>query len=145
MNLMFQPLRKYAVFEGRARRSEYWQFVAFLSGVAFVALVAVAVVSDGLQTIDAEASSSPLVDALIGLLGLAYLAILIPLLAVTVRRLHDTNRSGWWVFIRIVPIVGGLVLFVFTVLEGSKGRNSYGADPKGDGETADEKTAEVFA
>ena len=74
------------------------------------------------------------VDGVIGtmgaLSGLYSLAILIPSLAVFVRRLHDTDRSGWWIFLSLVPALGIIVLLVFAVLEGSAGENEFGPDPK---------------
>jgi uncharacterized membrane protein YhaH (DUF805 family) len=66
-----------------------------------------------------------------GILGGLYgLAVLIPSIAVTVRRLHDTDRSGWWFLIQLIPIVGGIILLVFVCLEGTRGPNRFGADPK---------------
>ncbi|MDT7577550.1 MAG: hypothetical protein QOH17_3883, partial [Pseudonocardiales bacterium] len=70
-------------------------------------------------------------SASLGLLGGLYsLAVLLPSLAVGVRRLHDTDRSGWWLLIGLIPIIGGIVLLVFFVLEGTRGPNRFGADPK---------------
>ena len=111
---------KYATFDGRARRKEYWYFVLFYC-LAMVALVIV----DGITgTLEEEAG--------VGLLsGLFVLATLIPTLAVTVRRLHDTNRSGWWILINIIPIIGGIVLLVFTVQDSQPGGNRFGPNPKG--------------
>lgn len=70
-------------------------------------------------------------EAGIGLLsGLYTLAVLIPSIAVSVRRLHDTNRSGWWLLISLVPLVGAIVLFVFLVLDSHPGEHQYGSNPK---------------
>ena len=67
----------------------------------------------------------------LGLLsGLYTLAVLLPSIAVTVRRLHDTDRTGWWILLGFIPIIGGIVLLVFYVLEGTRGPNRYGPDPK---------------
>jgi len=111
---------KYATFTGRARRKEYWYFVLFYV-LAFIVLLVV----DGVTgTLDEEAG--------IGLLSAIFvLATIIPLLAVTVRRLHDTDRSGWWVLINLVPIIGGIVLLVFTLLDSQPGANRFGPNPKG--------------
>jgi len=111
---------KYATFEGRARRKEYWYYVLFYC-LAIVALVIV----DGITgTLNEEAG--------IGLLsGLFVLATVVPSLAVTVRRLHDTNRSGWWVLIGIIPLIGDIVLVVFTVQDSQPGANRFGPNPKG--------------
>lgn len=119
MNWYLEVLRKYAVFSGRARRREYWFFVLFnfIISLVFVAL-------DFLfGTIDLQAG--------VGLLsGLYALAVLIPGLAVSVRRLHDTGRSGWWLLIALVPIIGAIVLLVFFVTDSEAGTNQYGPNPK---------------
>ena len=78
----------------------------------------------------------------LALFGLFVLAILIPTIAVQVRRMHDQDKSGWWVIIAYIPVVnyiGGIVLFVFMCIEGTRGENRYGPDPKG------ENIADVFA
>ena len=116
---------KYATFEGRARRKEYWYFVLFY----VLAIVALAIVDEMIGTFSEEAE--------IGLLsGLFVLATFIPSLAVTVRRLHDTDRSGWWILINLIPIIGAIVLLVFTVLDSQPGANRFGENPKGEGEIA---------
>ncbi len=67
----------------------------------------------------------------LGMLGIIYsLAVLVPSLAVTVRRLHDTDRTGWWLLIGLIPIIGAIVLLVFTLLDSTPGDNKYGANPK---------------
>lgn len=111
---------KYATFEGRARRKEYWFYVLFYC----LAIIALAIVDGIAGTFSKQAE--------IGLLsGLFILATFVPTLAVTVRRLHDTNRSGWWVLINLIPILGGIVVFVFTVLDSQPGANRFGPNPKG--------------
>jgi len=110
---------KYATFEGRARRQEYWYYVLFY----VLAIVALAIIDRITGTFSKEAG--------IGLLsGLFVLATIVPTIAVTVRRLHDTDRSGWWVLLELVPIIGGLVLLVFTLLDSQPGTNRFGANPK---------------
>ena len=122
MDLMFEPLRKYADFTGRARRSEYWLFWLFCLILEVVALVIVSVMGG---------EPSPTNLGLGGLLLCAIvLGLFVPSLAVTFRRLHDTDRSAWWVLIAFLPFIGGLVLFVFTVLDGTPGTNRFGPDPK---------------
>jgi len=112
--------KKYATFEGRARRKEYWYYVLFY----FLAIVALAIVDGVTGTLDEEAG--------IGLLsGLFVLATFIPTIAVLVRRLHDTDRSGWWVLINVIPVIGSLVLLVFAVLDSQPGTNRFGPNPKG--------------
>lgn len=116
MHYYTDVLKKYASFQGRARRSEYWMFALFNVVIALVLL--------GL----AAATKS----TVFYVLYIAYiLAVILPSLGVLVRRLHDTGRSGGWFFISFVPFVGGLVLFIFTLLEGNPGPNEYGPNPKG--------------
>jgi uncharacterized membrane protein YhaH (DUF805 family) len=120
MNSYLTVIKKYATFSGRARRQEYWMFFLF----NFIISIALSFV-DGMIGFATETG--------FGLLsGLYGLLVFIPSLAVLVRRLHDTDRSGWWFFIVLIPIVGGLVLFIFLVLEGTRGENRFGADPKAD-------------
>jgi uncharacterized membrane protein YhaH (DUF805 family) len=113
-----EALKKYAVFGGRSRRKEYWYFLLFNIIVAIV-----------LAWIDALLGtfSSSGIGVLSGIYGLA---ILIPSLAVTVRRLHDIDRSGWWILINLFPLIGSIVLLVFAVSEGTPGNNQYGPNPK---------------
>jgi len=119
MNWYLQALKKYADFSGRARRREYWFFVLF----NLIVSVVLAVCDVVLGTYSAAAS--------IGILsGIYTLAVLIPGIAVTVRRLHDTGRSGWWILIVLVPIVGWIVLLVFMLLDTQPGQNAYGPSPK---------------
>ncbi|MCC7266699.1 MAG: DUF805 domain-containing protein [Caulobacteraceae bacterium] len=129
MNLMFQPLRKYADFQGRARRSEFWLFWLFTFVVSFVLQIVGGMMGAGGDP--TAMYSSPVMIVLL----LFCLAILIPSIAVAIRRLHDTDRSGWWLLIGLIPIIGALVLLVFYVLPGTVGANKFGEDPKG-GEAA---------
>ncbi|MEV4491766.1 DUF805 domain-containing protein [Micromonospora coxensis] len=114
-------LSQYAGFRGRARRSEYWWFALFSSLVGFVAGIL-----DG--ALGTKLGSDPNSTGVIGLI--VTLALLLPSLAVSVRRLHDTDRSGWWLLIGLVPLVGFIVLLVFFVKDGTQGSNRFGADPK---------------
>jgi len=112
---------QYIGFSGRARRSEFWWFALFGALVNVVAAIL-----DGVLGLNFGEDSS------IGLIRLiAYLVLLLPALALTVRRLHDTGRTGWWLLIGLVPLVGGIVLFVFYVSDGTYGPNRFGASPKG--------------
>jgi len=118
MHWYLEALKKYAVFNGRARRKEYWLFGLWNVIIAF-ALGFV----EGVMGIAPQTQQS--------VLGIIYgLAVLIPGLAVAVRRLHDTNRSGWWVLIGAVPLVGALVLLYFFVQDSDPGTNEYGPNPK---------------
>lgn len=113
-------LKKYAVFSGRAQRAEYWYFILFNLLVMI-----------GLAIVDSTTGSFS-GDMGMGLLsGLYYLGVLVPSVAVTVRRLHDTSRSGWWLLIGLVPFLGGLILLFFTVQDSQPGSNEYGINPKG--------------
>ena len=127
-------LKKYAVFEGRARRKEYWYF-ALINVLIFIPLLIIGLIM-------AVATSSSEQNIYFGLMYIPVLLygifIFLPSLAVTVRRLHDTNRSGWWYLINFVPWVGGIILLVLTVLDGTRGPNQYGPDPK-----AAERTPQV--
>ncbi|MCR9185609.1 MAG: DUF805 domain-containing protein [Halieaceae bacterium] len=110
---------KYAQFTGRARRKEYWYFVLF----NLLASIALGVI-DGITGTYSD-------DAGLGLLGGIYaLAVFIPSIAVAMRRLHDTGRSGWWLLLALIPILGFLVLLVFMLLDSEPGDNQYGPNPK---------------
>lgn len=125
MNWYVEVLKKYATFGGRARRKEYWMFV-LISTLVYVGL---GIIDSVTGTFGAESG--------IGLLsGLYCLATLLPGLAVAVRRLHDTNRSGWWFLIFLVPIIGAIVLLVFLVQDSQPESNQYGANPKASDEKA---------
>ncbi|MFC3689024.1 DUF805 domain-containing protein [Aquipuribacter hungaricus] len=112
-------LRQYVGFRGRARRSEYWWFVLFTFLVTLIAGSA-----DALLGLADSTGNGP-----IG--GLATLALLLPSLAVGVRRLHDTGRSGWWMLIGLVPLVGTIVLIVFFVQDSVRATTEHGPSPKG--------------
>jgi uncharacterized membrane protein YhaH (DUF805 family) len=121
------PWKKYATFSGRATRGEYWSFVLINAVIALVLYIPLFVTA-GSATSSSDASNpSPLVY-LPG--GIFELAIIIPTLAVLVRRLHDSDRSGGWFFISFVPFIGGLWLLILTLLGGTAGANKYGADPR---------------
>jgi uncharacterized membrane protein YhaH (DUF805 family) len=119
MSWYLEALKKYAVFSGRARRMEYWYFVLFNLIVAFV-----------LALIDTLLGTTTGVSSFGLLSGIYSLAVLIPTLAVLVRRLHDIDRTGWWILINLIPLVGTIVLLVFALMPGTPGSNQYGPDPK---------------
>ncbi len=113
---------QYADFNGRARRREYWSF--FLVNIVIIIVLSVL------------AGILGAVADFLGLLGygvymLYSLAVLIPGLAVSVRRLHDTGKSGWFLLIALIPLVGLYLIYLMTV-EGDRGDNAYGPDPKAD-------------
>lgn len=116
---------KYVTFSGRARRAEYWWWILFYF-VAFILGTMVDLYFFGTTvTTDAGFSSStsfaPVTVALA-------LVLFLPTLAVTVRRLHDTNRSGWWMLISLVPIVGPILMIVWCASAGTRGGNRFGPD-----------------
>jgi uncharacterized membrane protein YhaH (DUF805 family) len=120
MQWYLKVLKQYADFAGRARRTEFWMFTLFSAIISIV-----------LGLLDSLLGLAFVEGTMSGWLGMLYaLAVLLPSLAVTVRRLHDTSRSGWWVLIGLVPIVGGIVLIVFCAMPGNMGANAYGPDPK---------------
>ncbi|MEU7165481.1 DUF805 domain-containing protein [Streptomyces morookaense] len=113
MHWYVDVLKKYAVFSGRARRQEYWMFTL----ISFVISIVLAIADAVFGTND--------------VIGSVYvLAVLLPTLAVTVRRLHDTDRSGWWVLFGLIPVVGWIVLLVFMCLDTTPHHNKYGLSPK---------------
>jgi uncharacterized membrane protein YhaH (DUF805 family) len=115
-----EVLKKYATFDGRARRAEYWYFALFNLIISVV-----------LSILDGIVRSNSSTASTVGLLGGLYsLVVLIPSIAVGVRRLHDTGRSGWWMLIAFIPFIGAIWLLVYFVEEGTVGPNQYGADPK---------------
>lgn len=134
---MFQPLRKYADFYGRARRTEYWLFVLFEILLFVVFIIAFGMVSAATGGYDETNPATTQGSALAGTVALlavaAWFGLLLPRLAVMVRRLHDTDNSGWLVLVGLIPL-GGLVLFVFTLMDGTAGPNVHGPDPKGRGQ-----------
>jgi uncharacterized membrane protein YhaH (DUF805 family) len=119
MNYYIDVLKKYAVFTGRARRKEYWMFVLFNILISVVLSIV-----DGFIGTSTLLFGSPLLQGVYGL------AILCPGIAVSIRRLHDTDRSGWWVLIGLVPLVGAIVLIIFAAQDGKPGSNQYGPNPK---------------
>jgi len=118
MSWYLAVLKKYAVFSGRAQRKEYWMF--FLFNIIIAILLGIIEVVIGISP-DADESI---------LANIYSLAILLPSLAVSVRRLHDIGRSGWWLLIGLIPLIGVIVLLVFAVQDGQPGPNQYGPNPK---------------
>ncbi len=119
MNWYLKVLKQYADFKGRARRKEYWFFVLFNVIFAITAIIIDNVL--GLAMQDVGYGPFYLIFAL---------AMIIPGLAVTVRRLHDIGKSGWYFLLAFIPLVGGIILFVFSLMPGDPYENEYGPDPK---------------
>ena len=119
MNWYLDVLKKYAVFNGRARRKEYWMFLL----IHWVIVLAISLLAGlGRGTVP----SVPMLVVLV----LYTLAVFLPSLGLTVRRLHDTGKSGAWVFLAFVPLVGAIILLIFLVTDGQSGENQFGPDPK---------------
>ncbi|GJD45211.1 hypothetical protein AFCDBAGC_3082 [Methylobacterium cerastii] len=116
-----RAMKRYAVFEGRASRSEFWQFTAVLMVIIFIALIIDGAIAQE-ASLDDKKSPGGIITVLV------VLAHFLPSLAVTVRRLHDTNRTGFLVFLNFVPPVN-LVLVILMCLRGTPGPNQHGPDP----------------
>ena len=132
MDWMLLPYRRYFEFTGRSRRREYWLFALFY--------VLVLMVIDAVFGMPVAMRAGPWFNytmiengtgTMVG--NLFWLASLIPGLAVTVRRLHDIDRSGWWLLLMFVPFLGWFTLFIFYCLDGTPGSNRFGPDPKARG------------
>ena len=119
MNWYLKVLKQYADFSGRARRKEYWMFVLFNMIFAIVAMILDNVLGIAMEGI----GYGPLY-------GLYVLAMLIPGLAVVVRRLHDVGKSGWMILIALIPLIGSIWLLVLMVTDSNTGENQYGQNPK---------------
>lgn len=117
MNWYFKVLSNYALFEGRAHRREYWMF--FLINVIIGFVLGSIEMTTGLTV-------GPGYGVISGLYGLV---VLVPGVGVTVRRLHDTGRSGWWCFLILGPVVGTIALLIFLAQEGQAGANRFGEKP----------------
>ncbi|HIJ96063.1 MAG TPA: DUF805 domain-containing protein [Desulfuromonadales bacterium] len=120
MRWYIKVLKNYAVFRGRAGLKEYWCFVLFTILINLV----LAMVDSKTGNLGAEAR--------MGLFGSIYnVAVLIPTIAASVRRLHDTNRTGWWTLLSLIPIIGTVILLVYLVQDSDPVDNRYGRCPKG--------------
>lgn len=149
MHWMFLPFKRYVEFSGRSRRMEFWMFsllnlivAVVLAGPFYFNLMQGVLNSGGMQMDEAGMMNafnpSGLTLGMLGLYGIFALAALLPSIAVTVRRLHDRNMSGWWylgfIVLSMVPYVGfiaGIAFLVVMFLDGTPGTNRFGADPKG--------------
>lgn len=125
MEWMLLPLKRYADFSGRSRRKEYWMFFLFNLGVALVLNIVL-----GGAILSGDEGGAAMGGAGVIVILLYVLLTFIPGLAVTVRRFHDQDKSGWMVLLALVPLVGSVILIVFMCLEGTRGANRFGPDPK---------------
>lgn len=123
MDWMLLPLRRYADFSGRSRRKEYWMFILGY----IIALVAA-------TAIEGVLGMSGMVGGVYGPVTLLLIiALLVPAIAVQVRRFHDQDKSGWFVLLAFIPLIGSIAVLVFMCLEGTNGPNRFGDDPKNPG------------
>lgn len=121
-------LTQYASFRGRAARSEFWFFVLFVLICATVASVLDNLLGTNFHRI--SPFTGQLVTSPYGFVySIVLLALLLPNISVQVRRLHDTGRSGWWCWLALIPIIGGIILLIWFCSRGSPGENDYGHDP----------------
>jgi len=135
MEYMLMPLKRYFDFSGRSRRKEYWMWVLFV-----LIVYAIAVFLDVQLGFASSTTTSELGDGTAsagfnvqgGLLSsIAGLAFFIPGLAVLIRRMHDLDKSGWWILILFIPLIGAIWMLVLLCTEGTRGPNRFGPDPKG--------------
>ena len=117
MNYYSICLSKFADFSGRARRREYWTFVLVNC------LIALLLMTLGL----AFGEDSPASNIMVTIF---YLIMLVPNLSVSVRRLHDIGKSGWYIFLSLIPLIGGLILLIWSLMDSEPGENQYGKNPK---------------
>lgn len=113
MEWYLNVLKNYVGFQGRSRRKEYWMFFLVNTIISLI-----------LSILERILHIPPF------LTGLYSLAVLLPSLAVSVRRLHDTGKSGWWILIGIIPIIGDIVLIIFYCFDSDQTDNKYGSNPK---------------
>ncbi len=142
MRTMLLPFRRYFDFSGRSGRAEFWNFMLFTLLVYAVVggiTMSVFINNAGHDMNGAAASTSLIGVAGFAVLGVFWLLTLIPTIAVQVRRLHDQDKSGWFMLLTFVPYVGGLILLILMMLAGTQGPNRYGPD------TRASYNAEVFA
>ena len=125
MNWYLKVLKQYADFSGRARRKEYWMFTLIHICIFALLIFLMFYASNNFEN---EPNS-----LLFIIIGFYFLATLIPLVAVTVRRLHDMGQSGWWYLISFVPYIGSFVILIFTCMDSVKKPNKWGENPKGTG------------
>lgn len=117
---------RYAKFEGRATRSEFWYYTLFYFILTFVAaLLDTAIINPMLGATPQQAGNGGFLEVILAL------ALFIPTIALSIRRLHDIGKSGWWLLLAFVPIVGFFVLLYFYVQDSQPGSNMYGENPKG--------------
>lgn len=136
MDVLLRPWRHYVDFAGRSRRTEYFMFyICWYAAMLLAVILGVAIAENGSSAEPSSAGMSAFVVA-----GLIFVAGILPGLAVTVRRLHDQDKSGWFILVNFIPYVGGLIMLVLAFLPGTDGENQYGSDPR----NPLQATADVF-
>ncbi len=128
MHWYLEVFKKYADFSGRARRAEYWMFT--LVNALIVILASMLIYLPLALSNNNQDTLSGLYILFSCIFSLYGLAIFIPTLAVTARRLHDTDRSGWYILISWIPLIGSIILLVFLIEDSQPGTNQYGPNPK---------------
>lgn len=119
MNLILECVTsKYAKFDGRAGRKQFWLFMLAYFGAMMV-----------IRALDGGMSMHDDLNGISALSVVFWLSMVLPYIAVSIRRLHDTNRSGWWFLIGLVPVIGLVWFFVLMVLSGTNGDNQFGPKP----------------
>ena len=121
-------LKKYVAFKGRACRSDFWWFILFTT-LCLVASVVIAAVADPTAMVTETGAGSASVEVNSPIIAVVALLFILPQISVTVRRLHDTGRSGWAYFIALIPLIGPILLFIWMCKKGTEGENKFGADP----------------
>jgi uncharacterized membrane protein YhaH (DUF805 family) len=131
MYWMLLPYRRYFEFSGRSRRKEYWMFslLCFLVGTA-ISIIFGRTIYSASTSYGGYVNFTTLTPAGSVIYWIFVLASFIPSIAVWIRRLHDIDRSGWWALLIFLPILGWFTLFVFACLDGTRGSNRFGPDPK---------------
>jgi uncharacterized membrane protein YhaH (DUF805 family) len=124
MNYYLTVLKKYAVFEGRAQRAEYWYFVLFNAIISIILGILGKVIGVFNITLGTIGSEMNILSAIYGL------AVFLPSLAVCVRRLHDVGKSGWMILINLIPLIGQIWILILMIKDSDPGDNEYGPNPK---------------
>ncbi|OAX87570.1 hypothetical protein A7D16_01900 [Xanthomonas nasturtii] len=127
MEWILLPLKRYADFNGRSRRKEYWMF-ALMQTLVLIVLTGLFAVAAAVM--GSENNPGPVAWLIVAVMVIFVLALIVPGIAVTVRRLHDQGKSGWFYLICLVPYLGAFVLLVFMCIEGVPNPNEYGENPK---------------
>jgi uncharacterized membrane protein YhaH (DUF805 family) len=120
---MFLPLKRYAQFHGRSSRREFWMFLLMTNVVALA--LAIIAMSDT----NIFGQTGTIGNLAFALMALGFLGVLVPLVAVEVRRFHDQGKSGWFALLNLIPYIGALIVLGFMLVPGNEGENDFGPDP----------------